>query len=70
MKEQMRRMETAEMRSVRAVVGYRMTDGKRKEDITEELGIADINTTIENGQYRWLEHFERMRETESSKLLR
>jgi len=42
---QMRRVQTAEMRFVRAVAGYRMTDHKRNEDI-RELGITDVNTIM------------------------
>jgi hypothetical protein len=38
------------------------------DDVREELGIADINTIIENSQYKWLEHFERMDETEPPNL--
>jgi hypothetical protein len=42
-KEHISRMETAEMRFVREIVGYRMTDVKRDEDIREKLGIRGIN---------------------------
>jgi hypothetical protein len=33
------------MRFIRAVGGYKMADHKRNEDVREELGITDINTT-------------------------
>jgi hypothetical protein len=39
-------METAKMRFVREIVGYRMTDDKRDEDIREELGITGISMVI------------------------
>jgi hypothetical protein len=42
MKEHMRRMETVEMRFVRAVGGYRMADDKPNKDGTEK----DIKITI------------------------
>jgi hypothetical protein len=36
-------MQTAEMRFLRAVTGYRMTDHKRNEDIREEIGNNKIS---------------------------
>jgi hypothetical protein len=66
----MKRMETAQIRFLREVAGYRMTDDKRKEGIREEQGIADINTIIKNSQYtsKSLEQLESMYETEPPKL--
>jgi hypothetical protein len=40
-KEHIGRMDTGESRFLIAVVGYRMTDHKRNEDIPEELGITE-----------------------------
>jgi hypothetical protein len=40
-----RGMETAEMRFLRAVVGYRMTDHKRDEN-REVFGVTDVTTMI------------------------
>jgi len=45
-KEHMSRMETAEMRFVITVTGYRRKDHKRDEDIREELGITGISTIM------------------------
>jgi hypothetical protein len=42
MKNQMRRLQTAEMHFLRAVAGYRMREHKRNEDIRGELGTTDI----------------------------
>jgi hypothetical protein len=44
-KEQMRRLEMAEMHFLQATAGYRITNHKCNEDITE-LGITDINAII------------------------
>jgi hypothetical protein len=52
------RMETVETGLVRGVAGCRMTDHKRNEDISGELGVTDICTII---KYR-LQHLEIMSE--------
>jgi hypothetical protein len=39
-------MKSAEIRFLRAVAGYRMTDHKCNENIREELGITYINIVI------------------------
>jgi hypothetical protein len=39
-------METAEIRFLIAIAGYRMMDHKRNGVITEGLGITNINTVI------------------------
>jgi hypothetical protein len=36
-------MESAQLRFLRAVAGYRMMDHKRDEDMKEELKITDIS---------------------------
>jgi hypothetical protein len=45
---QMRRMQTAEMRFHRAVIGYRMEDHNLNEDIREQMGVTYIDTTIKS----------------------
>jgi len=51
----------------RAVTGYRMTDHKHSEDITEELGIPDINTIMKNYK-KWLVHLKIMLQNQIQKL--
>jgi hypothetical protein len=41
------RLEAAEMRFLRSVVGYRSIDHRRNKDIREELQIININSRIE-----------------------
>jgi hypothetical protein len=60
MKEQLRRMETAEMRFVRAVGGYGMAGHERNEVIREELGITchavmEMARTLEKNVYAYTE---------------
>jgi hypothetical protein len=46
--KEMRRIEPAEMRFVRAATGYRMAYRKLNEDIKEQLGITDINPILKD----------------------
>jgi hypothetical protein len=41
-----KRMETAEIRFLRAIIEYRMTDHKFNDDIRRELEITDIRRVI------------------------
>jgi hypothetical protein len=60
-KKQTRRMETAEVRFIKAVAGYGMTDHRRNEDM-DKLGISDINTVIKLYAIMWVEYLERKSE--------
>jgi hypothetical protein len=44
MNEHMTRMETAEMRFLRAAAGCSMADQKRNEVMREEMGVKYMNT--------------------------
>ena len=46
-REQIRTMQMAEMRFVRAVTGCRMTERKLHQIITEASGLTDVNITIQ-----------------------
>jgi hypothetical protein len=67
-KERMRRLETAEMRLLRTVVGYRMIGNKCNESIIKEQGITYI-VIMNKYQNKWLEYLERMPENRISKVL-
>jgi hypothetical protein len=68
-KDKKSRLEAAEMRFLRSVAGYRLTDHRRDEDIREEIQIKDINSRIKDYQIKWLQHLERMEQNRIPKLL-
>ena len=54
------RIQSAEMRFLRSVGGYRREDRKRNVDIRQELNINELNTTIHNYRDKWKSHVNRM----------
>lgn len=62
LREQQLRMETAEMRFLRPVAGYRVQDRNRNEDIRDGLRMTNINILIRNRKDKQPEHKERMSE--------
>jgi trimethylamine:corrinoid methyltransferase-like protein len=54
--EQVTRIEAAEMRLLRTVGGYKITNPKSGENITEEMGMAYISIAIWVCQKKWVEH--------------
>jgi hypothetical protein len=58
------------MRFLRAGAGYRVTDHEHNGDITRELWITDIKTTVKYYQKQLLEPLERMPENRIIVLLR
>jgi hypothetical protein len=54
------RMVRAEIRFLKVVARYKMTDHKRNDAIREQMGKANTiqyNTTTKSCQNKWLEHF-------------
>jgi hypothetical protein len=68
-KRQKSRLEAEEMRFLISVIGYRLIDHRRNEDISEELQIIDINSRIKDYQIKWLQHLERMEQNRIPELL-
>jgi hypothetical protein len=68
-KRQKSRLEAAEMRFLRSMVGYLLIDHRRNEDIREELQIIDINSRIKNYQIKWFQSLDRMEQNRIPKLL-
>jgi len=48
----MRRMETEEVRLLKAVAGHGMTGHKCNEDAGEEMGIANVNLSVYSNSFR------------------
>lgn len=62
-KENQRRLQSAEMKFLRAIGGYTRMDRKRNTDIRNELAIFNLCERIEEYRGYWLQHLERMDET-------
>src|SRR5699024_2143683 len=56
------RVQAAEMRFLRKVVGVTRRDRIRSSQIREELGVSPLILEFERGQLRWLGHVLRMPE--------
>ncbi len=61
------RLQAAEMRPLRAMVGKTRHDRVQNEDIRREVGVTSVREKIEKSQLRWLEHLERMDEDRIAK---
>ncbi len=61
------RVQAAEMRPLRAMVGKTRRDRVRNEDIRREVGVTSVRAKIDKSQLRWLEHQERMDEDRIAK---
>ena len=59
-KSDKRKIQSAEMRFLRSVAGYRLTDRKRNCEIREELKVTELNETIKNYRVQWKDHLDRM----------
>lgn len=55
-----RKIETAEMKFLRSVAGYRLLDKKPSKEIREELNMDNLIDRIQNLKLNWLHHIERM----------
>jgi hypothetical protein len=54
------RIETSQMRFLRAVAGVTMSDGIRSEDVRKRLQTGNVVEGIKRYQRKWLEHVERV----------
>jgi hypothetical protein len=55
-----RRIETSQMRLLRAVAGVTLRDTIRSEDVRKRLQTGNVVEYIKQYQRKWLEHVERM----------
>jgi len=55
-----RKIEAAEVRFLRPMVGYTLWDKKRSTNIREHLGIFNINGKLLQYKINWREHIQRM----------
>ena len=55
-----RKIEAAEMRFLRPMAGYTLSDKKRSSDIREQLSIFNINDKLTQYNINWKEHIQRM----------
>ena len=63
-----RKIEAAEMRFLRPMVGYTLLDQKSSSDIREQLGIININDKLMQYKIHWREHIQRMDNIRNVKL--
>ena len=56
------RIQAAEMKPLRTMIGKSRRDRIRNEHIRERIGVSSIRNKIEKTQLRWLGHLERMEE--------
>ncbi len=56
------RIQAAEMRPIRAMVGKTRRDRVRNIEVREEVGVCPILNRIDVAHLRWLGHIERMNE--------
>src|ERR1044072_1267856 len=56
------RIQAAEMKPLRTMIGKSKRDRIRNEHIRERIGVSSIRNKIEKAQLRWLGHLERMEE--------
>ena len=57
---QRRRIEAAEMKLLRPLVGYTLYGHKTNDNIRHELWITDIIDKIDEYRWNWLSHLQRM----------
>ena len=55
-----RKIEAAEMRFLRPMVGYTLWDNKKSSDLREQLGIFNFNDKLTQCKTNWREHIQRM----------
>jgi hypothetical protein len=55
-----RRIETSQMRFLRAAAGVTLRDGIRSEDVRKRLQMENVVEYIKQYQRKWLEHVERV----------
>src|SRR5215469_8943931 len=56
------RIQAAEMRPLRAMIGKSRRDRVRNEYVRNRIGVSPMIKIIERSQLRWLRHLERMEE--------
>jgi hypothetical protein len=62
------RVNAAEMRALRSMIGVKLSDRVRNEVIRKDYGVKeDVVTKIENNMLRWFGHVERMDERRLTK---
>lgn len=61
------RIQAAEMKFLRAVSGYKLSDQRRNEDIRHELNIFNLNDKIKEYREKWIEHLNRQPEDNIAK---
>jgi hypothetical protein len=59
-KQQLQQIESADMRFLRSVEGYRRIDKKRNADIKQELNIFNLGEKNKQYQQNYFEHILRM----------
>ena len=64
-----KRIQSAEMRFLRSVAGYRLTDRKRNIEIREELNVGELNETIKTYRDKWKTHLGRMNQNRIPKAM-
>ena len=64
-----KRIQSAEMRFLRSVAGYRLTDRKRNIEIREELNVGELNEKIKTYRDKWKTHLGRMNQNRIPKAM-
>jgi hypothetical protein len=59
-REDRRIVEAAEMEFLKCVAGYTLKDQVRNDNIRQQLGIFNLNDTIQQNKKNWHEHILRM----------
>jgi hypothetical protein len=54
------KIQTSEMKFLRAVGGYNLLDKKRSEEIRKELLVKELNEQIQQYGIQWTQHISRM----------
>ena len=65
--DQLRQIESSEMRFLRFVAGCTLLDHRRSEDIRRELNVKPITSVIEEYRVNWRDHVQRMPPTRVAK---
>ncbi|PSN54852.1 hypothetical protein C0J52_12400 [Blattella germanica] len=60
-------VETAEIKFLRYVVGYSLTDHMRSDDIQDQLNLYNLNGKIRNNKQNWHGHILRMQNNRPAK---